>query len=633
MLADCSCLTANADGTYTIIHTEGSTTCAECAANDVYAGGYTYPDAFVGQHNYPDAWTDGQKECANCDSILGCEHANTTLTGNQEATCLAPGYTGDYVCDLCGKTTQTGTAIDQLVHNYTYTPNGDKTHTVTCDKGCNENSVADCTDEDGDKFCDLCEQKLTDPKVIVDGVEYETFAEAWANVTDGSQIKLLDSLHIDTTTENFTISGNVTLDLGGFTLSGNVMNDYGMFYVRKGATLTVKNGTLTNNATYAIGNYGEVVVEANTNVWGEDAAIYNFYFAENFYGKSTIAGYANTIWNCGELTVAEGGVVENLDNSGAATINGVVVELYAKDGSDCAAVPNAGTLIIADPSNVTLDEGFILWQVAENTYVVHAHAHKSEYFAATNTENAYTVYTCACGDTYTIVEEGTMLHFAINETTGESYADLQAALNAAKKGETVKLLKDTEAEDIYIGAGKTLDLNGKKLTVTSSVSASFSTTHIIDSSNSQGLLIVDGADVALNEKNEQLPVWTAAGVKFVEIEYRHTLETIPNDANALMYRFYFDKADNSALFDLIAENMDSLTIRIKVDYTTASGMHAYQYFELTETLVQQYLDKDGSIDLTVRGTAGLQNLIFTAEIVSTAPNGSSVVIGSTPYVV
>ena len=59
-------------------------------------------------------------------------------------------------------------------------------------------------------------------------------------------------------------------------------------------------------------------------------------------------------------------------------------------------------------------------------------------------------------------------------------------------------------------------------------------------------------------------------------------------------------------------------------------MHAYQYFELTETLVQQYLDKDGSIDLTIRGTAGLQNLIFTAEIVSTAPNGTSVIISSTP---
>ena len=119
----------------------------------------------------------------------------------------------------------------------------------------------------------------------------------------------------------------------------------------------------------------------------------------------------------------------------------------------------------------------------------------------------------------------------------------------------------------------------------------------------------------------------------MEIAYKQKLGTIPNDATALMYRFYFDKADDSALFDLIAENMDSLTIRIKVDYTTASGMHAYQYFELTETLVQQYLDKDGSIDLTVRGTAGLQNLIFTAEIVSTAPDGTVVIIDSDPYVV
>ena len=97
------------------------------------------------------------------------------------------------------------------------------------------------------------------------------------------------------------------------------------------------------------------------------------------------------------------------------------------------------------------------------------------------------------------------------------------------------------------------------------------------------------------------------------------------------YRFYFDVADDSILPELLTEGC--LTIRIKVNYTTASGMNAYQYFELPAELVQQYAAKwpNGTVDLILRGAADLESLSFTAEIVSTAPNGSSVVIGSTPY--
>ena len=633
MVATCSCLIANADGTYTIIHTEGSTPCAQCAANDVYVGGYTFPAAFVGEHNYPENWTEGKMECAGCGNVLNCGHASTTLTDDREATCLEPGYTGDYVCDECGTITQSGTAIDQLEHNYTYTPNGDKTHTVTCDKGCNENTVADCTDEDGDKLCDDCGDKLTDPVVIVYGVssseEFESLQEAIDASEEGCEYWLQKDIIL---TERLTIDKNAYIKLNGFSITGNFDDAFGMIYVKKGVYASFNNGTIENAGGIAIGNYGFVELGAEATATGADAAIYNFYYQADYYGIAVVNGKANVIWNCGNLTVSESAVVDYLDNSGAAAISGTVTELYAQDGSDCPDVEGAGTLTIADPSNVTIDDGFLLWEVEEGVYKVHAHAHENVgYTDPTNTENGYWTYTCECGDSYVVADEGTMLHFAINETTGESYADLQAALSAAAKGETVKLLKDAEAEDIYVGAGRTLDLNGKKLTVTSSISAAYTTTHIIDSSNGEGLLVVDGAAVSFNKKNEQLPVWTAEGVKFVQVAYKQKVEAVADDASALKYRFYFDVADDSILPELLTE--DCLTIRIKVNYTTASGMNAYQYFELPAELVQQYAAKwpNGTVDLILRGAADLESLSFTAEIVSTAPNGSSVVIGSTPY--
>ena len=732
MLAPCSCVTQNADGTYTTIHTEGSTTCEVCAANDVYAGGYTYPDAFVGQHNYPENWTEGKKECENCGNILGCEHANTTLIGYQAATCLAPGYTGDYVCDECGTVTVAGTSIDQKTHEYgdddicdngcdntkcvnnghaltktdaaedtctaignseywtcgtcgkffsdangeteiekdswiineiidhTYTYNniGEGIHEILCEK-CDYHGTADCADENGDHFCDRCGDKLLDPVASVNGEEYGSLMEAWQNATPNATITLLADVDMTGIEGMYVPSSTLTLDLNGKTLE---IPFQAITFAGEG--FTIKNGTIDSlGASYGlwIGGYAEAAAASNVTI--EDVTIIggiNIKNATNvtlnnvtatgigYYAVWVEGNASDVVINSGSYTGAEGKAAVAAAVTDALAVKGGTyssnVSAFCEEGKHTA--PNEGVYVygehsynavVTDPTctekgyttyTCTCGDEYIDNEVAEN-----GHSHASEYHAATETENAYTVYTCHCGDTYTIVEEGTMLHFAINETTGESYATLQEALNATAKGQTVKLLKDVEAEDIYVGSGKTLDLNGKKLTINSTISASFTTTHIVDSSKGEGsLILAEGSEVALNSKNKQLPVWTSEGVKFVEIAYKQIAETVDGDAEALKYKFYFNVADDSILPQLIAGNTDSLTIRVKVNYTTASGMHAYQYFELNEDLMNKYVAKwpDGMVELTIRGTDGLQSLTFTAEIVSTAPNGASVVIGSVP---
>ena len=629
----------------------------------------------------------------------------------------------------------------------------------------------------------------------VNGTKYETFAEAFAQ---GGEIKLLAEL---TLTEQLTVRGLLTIDLNGFNITGNVEGAYGMIYVAPNSNLGIMGeGTVKNDGGYAIGNYGFVVIHEGVTVEGADAALYNFYYNAQTYGSARVAGKLNVIWNCGTLNVEDTAEVAYLDNSGAATISGTVTELYAQDGSDCPALENAGTLKIADTSKVTLDEGFILWEVEEGVYKVHAHEHTESYTEPTTEKDGFWTYTCICGDSYTVIDENTRLHVnvptvdaedikdnietegteattqdiqdvidhvvhgneavidkdvfvddandavieqmkqdkpeladkepvlhitlqgmgvkteegmlvahklvfdvtpmlgdtkienlqapltfhlpvddsltgnayvyhegefmgvyaivtenghnyvivssqnfseftvevqnvndvAVNMTTGETYTDLQAALNAAARGETVKLMKDFEMDDLYVGSSKTLDLNGKKLTVNNALSASYTTTHIIDSSNGEGLLVVDGnVDVALNGKNSYLPVWTAEGVRFVTASFKELVTVV--DENTTTYQFYLNMNSNDTILDeILANGSDGtgLVIRVKVTYTGASGMKATQYFELTSDMVESYVQRWDSIaaKLTVTGTAGRSNLEYSAEIVSTAPNGSSVVV-------
>lgn len=72
---------------------------------------------------------------------------------------------------------------------------------------------------------------------------------------------------------------------------------------------------------------------------------------------------------------------------------------------------------------------------------------------------------CADGYVPTKNEDGTYgvkVDDSVAEVGGVKYLSLQAAINAAKSGATVKLLKDTK-ENVTISKKLTLDLNGKTL--------------------------------------------------------------------------------------------------------------------------------------------------------------------------
>ncbi len=83
----------------------------------------------------------------------GCIHANTTLTGKEDADCVTDGYTGDLICDACGETVEEGEVIPAKGH----------------DEGTLEGKVdADCNNDGytGDLICGVCGETVEEGEVI-----------------------------------------------------------------------------------------------------------------------------------------------------------------------------------------------------------------------------------------------------------------------------------------------------------------------------------------------------------------------------------------------------------------------------------------------------------------------------------
>ena len=248
------------------------------------------------------------------------------------------------------------------------------------------------------------------------------------------------------------------------------------------------------------------------------------------------------------------------------------------------------------------------------------------------------------GHNYIIVSSQTFSEFtvefqksddkAVNTTTGEIFESVQAALNAAANGETVKLVADATEAVVFISAGKTLDLNGYTLTA-DLVAASFEGAAIIDSTNGKGLLKVEKDNLSLNEKNPQLPLWYAEGIRFVEASFAHKLtyqvDKDGKEGNMAYYRFAFEQKElETILDDYLATGIstNNISIRVKASWKSTAGT-VCQYFTFSDELVQAYMNGwDGlAFRLYLTGVAGL-DITFTAEIVSAASAQTTVIIPS-----
>lgn len=136
----------------------------------------------------------------------------------------------------------------------------------------------------------------------VGGTTYATLAEAVADAADGDTVTLLGN-----TTEDVTVTGNITLDLGGYTLT-NTGAGKATLTIAAGATATVKNGSIVGGASYyTIQNNGTATFDVLTATAGNT-------------GSSMLDNY-------GTLTITSGTYTGGLDtvkneNTGVLNISG-----------------------------------------------------------------------------------------------------------------------------------------------------------------------------------------------------------------------------------------------------------------------------------------------------------------------
>ena len=295
---------------------------------------------------------------------------------------------------------------------------------------------------------------------------YPTLPEAVNAAQDGDTIKLLSDVELpeEVGEDGLPVSeGSFTLDLNNKTLKGAIWNQ--LLEVSGTANITIKNGSLVNTETGPAGGATATNLVA-LQISGGTVALDNVNLTSgiNSEGKHSSALYITG----GSLTVTgstfTGEVIvlcENSDTRPALSIadatlnNGILYMVAGAQASDTAGLE----AIFADGSMLFDQDGKYI-DLASKKYwppemggasfvytegcIVKPHTHKVVNGA------------CECGATFaaSVTQNGAVTY----------YKDFHAALNAAKAGDTLKLLKDVPGDvTATIDKAITFDLNGHKI--------------------------------------------------------------------------------------------------------------------------------------------------------------------------
>ena len=309
--------------------------------------------------------------------------------------------------------------------------------------------------------------------------KYETLAEAIAAAKDGNTVTLLAD-----TTEDVTITGNITLDLGTKTLT-NTGAGKATLTVAKGATATVKNGSIVGGASYyTIQNNGTATLEdvtataGNTgssmiDSWGtltitsgtytgglnvvksEEGTTLNI-SGGTFTLEYATDGYTGVIFAYGTTTITGGEFIQNLTTTGRWNHPQVILAGVAEGYTSSVKVTGgsftnkmSGESIFRGVGKATSDN----FEVSGGSF----NKKISDGYCADGfipTKNADGTYG---------VKEGKY----VAQIGSTKYETLDDAVRLAAKGKTIKLLDnlDISATGLTVAATKTitLDLNGHSL--------------------------------------------------------------------------------------------------------------------------------------------------------------------------
>lgn len=341
-----------------------------------------------------------------------------------------------------------------------YIPDGDYYYSAYSDLYNHYgNSSHDCTLANGKYLANS--EVVNDAPVEINGVKYSDLQTAFDAAQTGDTVTLLTDI---TLTEQV----NITKALDGLTLDGNgktitcatatdPLNGKSALYFGNANSklyctgIKIKDLTMTGTARFAIFLCGGTSTEfTNVNISG------NYYIAVNLYGT-----HGATMTNCNISNSTTGtdkyisGVWSNVASQNPLKLVNSKVDVIAINTYTTANKLEPKIFIDKDSSAEihTFDDGSV--------------SGNKKLCVSTESTGTYTIKEYD-ETTSTWVE----VKDYVAEVGGEKYDTLPAAIEAAKSGETVKLLTDITIEgnrglEAEVATNVTLDLNGHKIDGTS----------------------------------------------------------------------------------------------------------------------------------------------------------------------
>ena len=505
---------------------------------------------------------------------------------------------------------------------------------------------------------------------------YYTMEEAFkAQTASGEAIVLLRDYTTGSSFSSGSINRTVDLNNHTWTYTGTDTNSAAFEINYPDVTLTVKNGTVVSgsmiglipsamggtitydnsglvfesvNAT-ANGNSGIETNGNNTNdtVTLKDSTLnvpngFGIYFPSS--GKLTIDNSKITAKTLG-VQVCSG----SLDIKGADTkieVTGDGVEKTENDGAiqDGAAISIVNRAGYKGLDKITVTEGTFTAKSGNNAVKAYNWANKepgeatftaSDKVAISGGSYSTPVAESLCAEGFIPVTNGDGTYGVqpdgnVAEIGSVKYASLDDALKAAKDGETVKLLKDAELEEVVIRSGRTLDLNGH--TLKADYVTYFGGDLVDNSAAHTGLLKVLSADEILFTKNKkidamtQIPIYSLEkqGYVFEEIVLR--VAPVTNKTPGALQAVYrprqkdgtSDLSDaQKAMFGRANGHPVTATFRLVYKYKNSNEVQTFE-FDFVDTYMDIYLSQNLYMYVTVTGLdiANIETITVTPVLKS-----------------
>lgn len=191
---------------------------------------------------------------------------------------------------------------------------------------------------------------------------------------------------------------------------------------------------------------------------------------------------------------------------------------------------------------------------------------------------------------------------------GETYyTSVEEAMDAAKAGETVFLLKFAEMELLIIRPNITLDLNGQSVSV--DFTMGFAGSKVIDS---VGGGMLHSPHVQLAKDNPQLPVWDEAkgGYWFFDMVDQQMYSSQEADSFLFVAKPLLGSMANDGLMAQNATN--GLTVHLRMRWQTGSGNQVTQLFTMVPDFIAQvYGNPNNIITMRVSGAGAYAGVLQT----------------------